>query len=167
MKIRMTAPEDIAGWGFDPNGCNVICPKRYLANVNQTWTHRPMDPIKGINQIAQILRQKMAERKSAQVQSGSGIDAATVGASVGKGSKASTDEVKRKIGERIRALPEEERKSPQAARIFVETVIAWEFGEQLLQDPQFTDLSTEVVNALAGNPAVWEKMQTLLGGLGR
>jgi hypothetical protein len=52
------------------------------------------------------------------------------------------------IVERIRALPEEERTSPKAARIFVETVIAWEFGEQLLQDPQFTDLSKEVVNAL-------------------
>jgi hypothetical protein len=126
-----------------------------------------MDPIKGINQIAQILRRKMAERDSAQVKPGSGIDSAAGSASLGRGSKARPDEVKRKIGERIRALPEKERKSPKAARIFVETVIAWEFGEQLLQEPQFTDLSKEVVDALTGNSAVWEKMQTLLGGLAR
>lgn len=126
-----------------------------------------MDPIKGMNHITRILRQKMAERKSSQVKSDSGSYASLNSAGPGKLPKASVDEVKRKIGERIRALPDEEKKGTKAAHIFVETVIAWEFGEQLLQDPQFMDLSKEVVNAMAENPSVWEKMQTLLDGFGQ
>jgi hypothetical protein len=121
-----------------------------------------MDPIKGMNHITRILRQKMAERNSSQIKSDSGNYASLNSAGPGKLPKASADEVKHKIGERIRALPDKEKKGPKAAHIFVETVITWEFGEQLLQDPQFMDLSKEVVDAMAENPSVWKKMQTLL-----
>lgn len=126
-----------------------------------------MDPIKGMNQIAQILRQKLAERNASHIKSSSGSDASPSRSAPARAPKATVDDIKRKIGERIGALPDKERRSPRAAQIFVEIVITWEFGEQILQDPQFTDLANEVVNAMVENPVVWEKMQTLLDGLGR
>ena len=51
--------------------------------------------------------------------------------------------------------------------MFVEIVITWEFGEQLLQDPQFTELTKDVVKTMEQDPTTWKQLQTLLYELRR
>jgi hypothetical protein len=119
-----------------------------------------MDPIKGMNQITRLLRQKLSERSSAL--SGTGTAESHAALQSGPATRIGIDEIKRKIGVRIKALSEDDRKGPKAVQIFVELVITWEFGDQLLQDPQFTNLSREIVQAMSENPDVWKKMQALL-----
>ena len=126
-----------------------------------------MDSIKGLNQIAEILRQKMAERGSNLSKSSSRADASPSASRSQTAARPDTDEIKRRIGERIRSLQDDEKKDTKGAQVFVETVMTWEFGEHLLNDPQFTDLSNEVVKSIAENPAAWKKMQALLAELGR
>lgn len=126
-----------------------------------------MDPVKGINQIARILRQKISERSPSSSKTDLNTSTLTAAPHGGAAAKANVDELKRKIAERIKALSADDRRKTKAAQIFVEMVMTWEFGEQLLQDPQFTELSKEVVNAMAENPALWKKLQTLLNEFGQ
>jgi len=119
-----------------------------------------MDPIKGMNQITQILRQKLSGRSSPLA--GTGNASSNAARQTGPAARAGIDEIKRKIGARIKSLSEDERRGAKAVQIFVESVITWEFGDQLLQDPQLTDLSKEIVQAISENQDVWNKMQALL-----
>jgi hypothetical protein len=121
-----------------------------------------VDPLSGLSQITQILRKKLSERSSSRV--GKNVDTPLSGfcAPSPPRTKPSAEEIKRKIGERIRNLSADDRRGKKGAQIFVELVLMWDFGEQLLRDPQFTELSKEVVNAMAENSTVWNHLQTLL-----
>ncbi len=123
-----------------------------------------MDPVNGLSQLVQILRQKVTEHSPALSQqkvSHSG----TANTPLRTGTKASIEETKRKIGERIKALSDEDARSTKGAQIFVEVVMTWEFGNQLLQDAQFTELSKDIVTTMSGNSTVWTQLQTLLSEL--
>ncbi len=119
-----------------------------------------MDPVKGINQVAQILRQKLSER-SPDIAKSINTAATTAQASC-TASKATPEEIKRKIEERIKALADEDQQGDKAVQIFVEVILTWEFGDQLLQDPKFTELSKEVAIAMNSNPETKAKLSTLL-----
>jgi len=84
----------------------------------------------------------------------------------GSAAKAEPEKIKRKIGDRIKALSVEDRCGPKAAQIFVEVVMTWEFGENLLHDPAFTELSRDVVKSMTDNPKIWSKLKMLLAELG-
>ena len=120
-----------------------------------------MDPVSGLNQLMQVLRQKLSERPPAIAKKQTASANTTADAST----KVSVDAIKRKIGARIKTLPDGEAASTQAAQIFVEAVMTWEFGDQLLQDPQFSQLAKDVVKAMAENPKVWRQLQTSLNEL--
>lgn len=123
-----------------------------------------MDSINGLNQIAQIIRQRLsADRSSPSVTKE--MDLSATSSAAAGGAKVSADEIKRKIGGRIKALSGEERRGKKAAQIFVEVVLMWEFGDQMLNDPQFAELSNDVVESMVENPVVWKKLQTLLSQL--
>ncbi|TQV73392.1 hypothetical protein FKG94_16950 [Exilibacterium tricleocarpae] len=120
-----------------------------------------MDPVNGLSQIVQILRQKLAERSSATRRL---RDGAPAGTDTGPkpAAKSSLADIKRKIGERIRALPDEEREEARAVQVFVEAVMVWEFGDQLLQDPQFSALSKEVAQSMADHPQISQPLRLLI-----
>ncbi|MBV1789692.1 hypothetical protein KQ940_16680 [Marinobacterium sp. D7] len=124
-----------------------------------------MDPINGLSQITQILRQKLSEHTKTQKKSGSsGSHAST---SDKRAEKPSIQEIERKIAERIKALSDEELRGKKGSQIFVETVIAWEFGEQLLADPDFADFASDVVKTLHEHPDVKDKLGKMLTSLQR
>jgi hypothetical protein len=125
-----------------------------------------MDPINELNQIARILRQKLSERSSPLSSKGAGSSTAVSSSTARTCPKASAEEIKRKIGERIKALSGEDKGGRRAAQIFVEVILLWEFGDHLIQDPQFTELSREVVNTMAENPKIWHKLHALLKEFG-
>lgn len=119
-----------------------------------------MDPVNG---LVQILRQKLSERPSSvdnkHIAKSSSSKTDTSSHSE---TKLSVDQVKRKIGERVKSLSEDDYQPTHAAQIFVESIITWEFGDQLLQDPKFGELSKDVVNTLSEHPVVWKQMQRML-----
>lgn len=117
-----------------------------------------MDPVNG---LVQILRQKLSERPNTVESKNTSKPSATNTTSSTE-AKLSIGEVKRKIGERVKALSDDEHQPTHAAQIFVESIITWEFGDQLLQDPKFGELSKDVVNTLSQHPTVWKHMQSML-----
>ncbi len=118
-----------------------------------------MDPVNGISQIVQILRRKLADRATPRVAG----DATSMAPDRAPAQKASAEEVRRKISARIQRLTIEERKGPRAAQIFVESIIAWEFGDEVLQDPKFADLAKEVFDTIAADAQISARLKTLLG----
>jgi hypothetical protein len=50
----------------------------------------------------------------------------------------------------------------QLRQAFVETVLLWELGEQLSQDPAFGDMAARVSEQLAADPAVADNLNQML-----
>lgn len=120
-----------------------------------------MDPINSIGQIVQILRRKLADRTGQRVGAGSARE--KPGRTPAQ--KPGPEEIRRRIGARIQTLSDEERQGPKAAQILVESIIAWEFGDQVLQDPKFAELSRDIVEAIAADTQTAARLKTLLGQL--
>jgi len=124
-----------------------------------------MDPIKAIGQLSQILHKKISEsspkldqsQKKGSSSSGSPLS----------GESMSMEELKNKIAKRIKALSADERNTKKGAQVFVEAILIREFGDQILQDPSFTELSKNVVDSMAENESLWNKMQAMLQELQR
>lgn len=116
-----------------------------------------MDPVSNLGQVLAILRRQMSERsgrlgpqssaRASQQPAGAGLDLA---------------DVQKKVQQRIRALdPGDERRHSKAVRIFLESVLHREFGDDVVNDPAFYGLVDEVQVAMESDPAV----NAELGGL--
>ena len=120
----------------------------------------PTDPISGLTGIMQALRQRMADRSK---KSGSSAAKSPAEKSRPRPSgKASIDELKSQIAARLGAMSPDERSSSQAARIFVESALAWEFGDEILTDPDFAKLVSDVEQAIASSPKSRQEFANLL-----
>lgn len=118
-----------------------------------------MDPIGGISQIVQILRRKLGERATRPAVA-AGPSAQRPGAAGPQ--KVGVEEIKRKIGARLEALPPAERNGARAMQVFIESIIAWEFGEQILADSKFGDLSKDVLDAIAADEQASAQLRRML-----
>ena len=108
----------------------------------------------------QALRQRMADRSK---KSGSSTAKSPAEKSKPRPSgKASIDELKSQIAARLGAMSPDERSSSQAARIFVESALAWEFGDEILTDPSFAKLVSDVEQAIASSPEAGKEFADLL-----
>ena len=121
-----------------------------------------MDPVNGLNQIMQVLRQRLGNKSSKTEQSKSAGQSTKTSHAAKTATKPSSDEILRRIGDRVRALSPEEKRGNKAMQIFVESVLVWEFGEELLQDPKFTEIANEVHHTINENAVAREKLVTLL-----
>jgi hypothetical protein len=111
----------------------------------------------------QALRQRMANRSEKR-------DSSTAKGPATKSrpqrpAKGDIDELKSQIAARLGAMSPDERSSSQAARIFVESALAWEFGDDILTDPDFAKLATDVEQAIANSPETRQKFTDLLKSL--
>jgi hypothetical protein len=79
--------------------------------------------------------------------------------------KASIGELKSQIAARLGALSPDERSSSQGARIFVESALAWEFGDEILTDPDFAKLVSDIEKAIASSPKTRQEFADLLEAL--
>lgn len=80
--------------------------------------------------------------------------------------RPSLQKLKTRIEERIRAIePDAPDRSRRSRRIFLESVIAWEFGEHLLLDSQFDRLVDTIQETLEADPELDSQFHHLLGQL--
>lgn len=123
-----------------------------------------MGPIDSLNQIMRILRRQLSEKiqhksKNTATNSLFGSDAAE------NKIKPSLQELQQKIHNRIDALEETEKKGPKAISIFIESILLWEFGDRLIEDSQFTELTERLRHIMTEDPLIYNKIQTFLGDL--
>lgn len=121
-----------------------------------------MDPVSGINRIIQTLGKRLSERETTSKTTGQ-TRTTYSNRKVGRSKTESKAEVQRQIANALtRISPEDERKS---ATVFVESVLAWKLGDEVLNDPDFSDISKAVIETLAQDPQEWQVLQEYLRSL--
>lgn len=120
-----------------------------------------MDPINHLSKIAEQLR-----RQAVDTASNAGKrDKTTSGSSALAGStgRVSVEELQQKIRDRIRNLgnAQSDRKK-QATRVFVESVLAWEFGEEISSDPRFYTLVEHVQSAMESDASIGNSIDMMI-----
>ena len=123
-----------------------------------------MDPISNLNPVLDALRRQLAEnierlRKSGKLAAGGRAARAEQPAARAEGLESV---LRRKISALDRRSPEGRS---QAVRVFVESVLAAEFGEALLADPRLGELLGEVSASLREDPEIREQLDSLLAEL--
>lgn len=121
-----------------------------------------MDPINGLSQIMRVLRERLAQKSAGSEKTSAKSDPSSPKKTA---AKAAPDDIMRRIGERIRALSPDERRSGKGIQVFVESVLVWEFGEELLQDPRFSEIAKEVQSSISENSNARDKLVSLLNQL--
>ena len=132
-----------------------------VAMRNSRHYTRRMQPVDNVAHAMRLLRKQMAENLARLPGSKSG---SKPGATAAKPATTLPDDVAR----RIKALDaNDERYSDNVASVFVESVLAAEFGEALINDPQFRDLTQQVRSAMQANGELIDKLDQLADGIRR
>jgi hypothetical protein len=119
-----------------------------------------MEPVHNIAQVMQALRRQMAANLERLGQSGKLTGQA--GPLAGTPSQRVQPTVRQAMARRIRSIdPDDPGFLEKAALVFVESVLLAEFGEKLLNDPEFRDLATQVQSAMISNSEIREDLQRL------
>ena len=116
-----------------------------------------MDPINPLSGLAEILRKRMSVEAA-----GKGGQYAKASASAGTaGVRPSAESLRKRLQGAVAAIdPNDPNKRSKATRLFVESVLTWQFGEALLNDPRFNDLADEVQTVLESEPRLVDTLMS-------
>jgi len=119
-----------------------------------------MDPINRLDQVMRIIGQQMSERAARLDAGGKPLP---VAAPTRPARRPPLTVLKSKIQERLKALdPDDPRQPEKARRIFLESVLAWQFGDELLIDRGFAEVVSGVQEALRAHPQVDSRLAEVL-----
>jgi len=122
-----------------------------------------MDPIGRLNRLMETLRKQMAE--SAKRADAAGHQASDVRPQT-RSERPSIQELRSRIVERVRGIQSESGENRRRARrVFVESVVAWEFGDQLLLDNRFEDLVDQIEETFEMDTELDKKFHDLITDL--
>ncbi|MEW8041049.1 MAG: hypothetical protein AB2777_16030 [Candidatus Thiodiazotropha endolucinida] len=110
-----------------------------------------MDPVSKLTRLLEALRLQQARNKrtnKATATTDTKHSASQVESNGELPKKLSLDQLKLRITERINRLPPEERGGDKAVQLFINTVLAWEFGDELLQSDSFSKYSKQIRMAI-------------------
>jgi hypothetical protein len=123
------------------------------------------DAIGPLSRTLELLRRQMAEH-ARQLESGSRT---TPGGSAGTTSRSSAGKLdinalRQKVSERLEAIDATDPNAQRRRRrVFLESVLAWEFGEEALRDPGFQDLVDRLEESFATHPEVERQFRAAFG----
>jgi hypothetical protein len=129
-----------------------------------------MDPISKLNRLLEALRLQQASSGKAGSKRTESVNPLKHAASHSKRSgelpaKLSLEQLNRRISERINQLPPEEKSSDKAVQLFIDSVLAWEFGEGLLGSSSFTRYSNKIRTAINSDSNLSYEFKQLLNSL--
>ncbi len=127
-----------------------------------------MPPINGLSRIVQILQTKVSDRKKLPIKTDEPPSSTNFNINQNDSAnfqKASLAELEKRVIERLKSISVDNVSSNNMVRYFVESILTWEFGDEILQDPTFSDLSQEVVESFKSNQQAWEKIEIILNEL--
>jgi hypothetical protein len=106
-----------------------------------------MDPVSKLTRLLEALRLQQSGSKRSNKASAT-TEAKQTTTKLQNNSKSphklSLDQLNLRISERINRLPPDEREGDQAVQIFIDSVLAWEFGDELLQSDLFSKYSKQI-----------------------
>ncbi|MES9938909.1 MAG: hypothetical protein ABW104_03955 [Candidatus Thiodiazotropha sp. 6PLUC2] len=131
-----------------------------------------MDSISKLTRILQTLRlQQTSTGKAAPNKTGttngvksSEIDASNSGELT---TKVDLAQLNKRISDRINRLAPDERQGDRAVQLFIDSILAWEFGEELLQSDSFSKYSNKIQEAVKSDARLSHEFRLLLESLDR
>lgn len=122
-----------------------------------------MDPVNGINQLMALLKRQLAERNERSAGSTTGTQLSRSRQPTHRApAKVTVDEIQRRIGQRLKSIASAERSGPLGTQIFIESVLVWEFGDDILNDPGFGDFVASVRETMSHDPDLQHSLERLL-----
>lgn len=122
-----------------------------------------MDPINNVSQLVETLRKQLVESQNRTAPSSKAPS--KLGPTAASG-RPDIGEVQQKIREKLRRIDSNDLKAEQKSiRIFLESVLLWEFGERLMDDPKFYALLDDVQHSMESDTAVRESLAVLVAQL--
>lgn len=122
-----------------------------------------LDPVGRLSQVMQLIRQQMAERAS-RLESGASTLPAAPPALAAR--QISIGELKSKIRERIQLIQRDDpRRADKVQRAFLESVLAWQFGPELMLDRGFEEIVAGVQESLQAHPDLHARCMQMLDDL--
>lgn len=119
-----------------------------------------LDRINGLNYVMKSLTKRFTDNIS---RSNSTKNDKTTSTNSRAPAECSIEQLESRIADRIGSLDgDDEHFSQKAVQIFVESVVLWEFGDQLLTDPRFPEMARQVSKSLREHDSLQTKIDTLL-----
>lgn len=129
-----------------------------------------MDPISKLSKLLETIRSQQAasgRSHAKKVSDSNGINHSTDQAkSTAKlQSKLTVQQLSHRISDRLNHLPSTERHGSKAIQVFVDSVLAWEFGDEFLQGDSFSKYSVKVREVIANDKNLSQEFEVLLKSL--
>lgn len=122
-----------------------------------------MDPVNRLDQIMRVIGQQMSERAARLEAGGKPLP---VAGPTRVARRPALTALKSKVQERLKALdPEDARHPEKARRVFLESVLAWQFGDELMLERGFAEIVAGVQEALRAHPQMDARLGELLRDL--
>jgi hypothetical protein len=120
-----------------------------------------IDPVNRLNQMMEVLRREMAE-SAARAETGK-AQTSKSGTQPQVAAKQGMQELRSRLHERLRTLdPADPRRLHKARRVFFETVLAQEFGNDLLLDSRLDDMLDSIQETISSNSELDARFNALL-----
>lgn len=124
-----------------------------------------MSRIDSLSQVMETLRRQLAE-SAKRLDRGTKASAKGGASSTSKPtSRVSAQDLQKRVRERLQALDQGNGYQQRATRVFLESVLTWEFGDDLVHDTRFSEMLNEINQTLEADPDLQARMQTLLDQL--
>jgi hypothetical protein len=119
-----------------------------------------MDPINRLDQVLQLIGRQMSER-AVRLETGAKLTAPQGSPRLSR--RPPLAALKRKMRERLASIDAaDERRGEKARRVFLESVLTWHFGDELLLDRGFEELVRGVQEALQAHQYTDARLNQLL-----
>jgi len=124
-----------------------------------------MDKINNINGVVNILRQKISERSA--VDSKKKVSTKTNDVKIHKTEPIKQDDLIKSIQSRLsKTNKDADNHREVVMSIIAESIITWEFGENILNDPGFSVLLNNVLDSYNTEPIISQKLNNIIDRLG-
>jgi hypothetical protein len=122
-----------------------------------------VDPVSRLDQVLQLIGRQMSER-SARLDSGARLPPPKP---AGRPQQRETlAALRRRFRERLGQIAADDpNRAEKARRAFVESVLAWQFGKELLLEPGFEDTVRGVQEAMRASPDFEARFARMLNEL--
>lgn len=121
-----------------------------------------MDPLSSLDSIADLIRRRASEATSNKADKNYSDKLSQARQKHVIAKKQTAESIKFKIVNAIRAIRDtDERKNQKLVGIFVENVLLWQLGEELINDPSFASLVDEVSSSLLTESSVINELKNL------
>lgn len=108
-----------------------------------------MEPINGLGRVSELLRKKVTEKSF-----GTRTSKVATGSHLQSSERPSIAAFERQMQQKIKNLQHIDASPTALQHAVIESILAWEFGEQLRNEPKFIALVTRVKQHVEEEPEV-------------